>query len=112
MNLNKLKLEDIIYNTIIKNKIIGHYYTNNYISKKHDIKKIISEIVYVLKTGISWRNLRSSINYNSIYYHFKRFVDNNIFINAYINIFNLYLNKIKSINGLIIDSSFIQNKCG
>jgi hypothetical protein len=31
MNLNKLKIEDIIYDTILKNKNIGHFYTNNYI---------------------------------------------------------------------------------
>ncbi len=112
MSFNKLKLEEIIYNTIINNKNIGHYYVNNYISKKHSLHTIINEIIYVLKTGISWRNLRSSINYNSIYYHFKRFVDNNIFIDAYNDIFKLYLNKIKNINGIIIDSSFIQNKYG
>ena len=112
MNLNKLKLEDIIYNVIIKNDNIGYFYTNNHISKKHSLNDIINEIIFILKTGISWRNLRSSINYNSIYYHFKRFVNNNIFIDAYISILNLYLKKIKSINGIVIDSSFIQNKFG
>jgi transposase len=80
--------------------------------KKHSLNNIITEIIYVLKTGISWRNLRSSINYNSIYYHFKRFINNNIFIDAYNSILNLYLQKIKKINGIIIDSSFIQNKFG
>lgn len=112
MNLNKLKIEDIIYDTILKNKNMGHFYTNNYISKKHSLNDIITEIIYVLKTGISWRNLRSHINYNSIYYHFKRFVNNNIFIDAYNSILNSYLQKIKNINGIIIDSSFIQNKFG
>ena len=33
MNLNKLNIEDIIYDTILKNKNIGHFYTNNYNSK-------------------------------------------------------------------------------
>ena len=49
MNLNKLKIEDIIYDTILKNKNIGHFYTNNYISKKHSLNDIITEIIYVLK---------------------------------------------------------------
>ena len=37
MNLNKLKIENIIYNTILnlKNKNFGHFYSNNYISKNH-----------------------------------------------------------------------------
>jgi hypothetical protein len=38
MDLNKLKIEDIIYDTILKNKNIGHFYNNNYISKKTFIK--------------------------------------------------------------------------
>ena len=83
-----------------------------FISKTHSLDDIITEIIYVLKTGISWRNLRLHINYNSIYYHFKRFVNNNIFIDAYNSILNSYLQKIKKINGIIIDSSFIQNKFG
>lgn len=112
MNFKKLKIEDIIYKTIINNTNINRFYTNDYVSKKHSLTDIITEIIYILKTGISWRNLRSTINYNSIYYHFKRFIHNNIFIDAYNSILTLYLQKIKTINGIIIDSSFIQNKFG
>ena len=34
MNLNKLKIENIIYDTILKNINIGHFYTNNYAKKR------------------------------------------------------------------------------
>jgi len=111
---NKLNISIIglLKETILKNKIIGHTYINIYGNTKYSLDDILNEIIYVLKTGVSWRQLRSSINYNTLFWHFNRFVKNNIFKSAYDNLYNYYLTKIKSINGIIIDSSFVQNKLG
>ena len=49
---------------------------------------IIAEILYVLKTGISWRNIRSKINYNTLYWHYKRLTKYEIFNKVYERLLN------------------------
>lgn len=78
---------------------------------KYKIDDILDKIFFVLKTGISWRNLRSTINWKSVYFHFQRFVKNDIFKTFYLQLRNKYFSNNKT-NIQIIDSTFIMNKYG
>ncbi len=75
------------------------------------MNNILDDILYVLKTGICWRDLRSIINWQSVYFHFQRFVKFNIFKKLYSFLRNTYFKNNKS-NIQIIDSTFIMNKFG
>ena len=110
-NIN-ITINELLKNTIIENPFIGHSYAFPHFNTKYDLDLIISEILYILKTGISWRDLRSSINWSSLYFHHRKFIIHNIYKLAFDNILSLYISKIKNINGLLIDSSFFQNKFG
>jgi len=96
---------------IINDKHIGKYYVNLYPNSKYSIDDILDDILYVLKTGIAWRDLKSIVNWQSVYFHFKRFVTNNIFKKLYIELRNTYFANNKT-NIKIIDSTFIMNKYG
>jgi len=110
MKLN-LSIIDVIKQTIFKNPILLKYYSHKFPNSKHDLDFILSEIIYVLKTGISWRNLRSRINYNTLYWHFNRFVKNNIFRDSFVYLRNKYSDFNKT-DIQIIDSTFVMNKFG
>ena len=58
---------------------IGIFYKKHYPNSKYTLSNILHEILFVLKTGISWRNLRSHIHWKSIYFHFQRFVESDIY---------------------------------
>jgi hypothetical protein len=113
--INKISIIELLKLTIFKNKDIGYKYTNKHFNSIYSLDIILNEIIYILKTGISWRHLRtlnSPINWNTIYFHFNRFVKNNIFVSSYNVLLSHYLNSIKNINGILVDSSFFQNKFG
>ena len=46
---------------------------------KKDFTYYINEIFYVLKTGISWKNLRTELNNTTIFRMFQRLQAKNIF---------------------------------
>jgi len=67
MNLNFLSY---IINEINNCKAFSKSFNNyNNKLKKYDITLIINEIYYILKTGLSWRNYRGPINYNTLFYY-------------------------------------------
>jgi transposase len=84
---------------------------NKFKNSKYELDQIIDGILYVLKTGISWRDSKSCVKWNSLYFHFQRFVSFNIFKKLYIKLRSIYLYT-NTTNVFIIDSSFIQNKWG
>ena len=69
------------------------------------------DILYVLKTGIPMRSIRSHIHWNTLYHHFKDIVNRNIFGKLFSVLKRRYLSK-RLINTLIVDTSFIPNKYG
>jgi transposase len=89
---------------------------NNYKNKlkKYDLKLIINEIYYILKTGLSWRNYRGPINYNTLFYYNNKLAKERIFEKAYIKLLNDYYktNKQSKIKYQLIDTTFIRNKLG
>lgn len=106
-----LSFKEVLRKTIINDANIGRFYTSNFLHTKYKLSDIIDDIFYVLKTGISWRSLRSHINWQSVYFHFKRFVTNNIFKKFYLSLRSQYFSNNKT-EVQIIDSTFIANKYG
>ncbi len=110
MNIQESFL-DTLKLIILNHATIGVFYNKHYPNSKYTLSDILQEIFFVLQTGISWRNLRSHINWKSVYFHFQRFVLHDIFKTLYIHLRAKYLSNNKS-NIQIIDSTFIANKFG
>lgn len=102
---------EIIKTIIFNDKNLKYFYTKKFIHSKYNIDNILNDILYVLKMGVSWRNVRSSIKWQSLYWHFKRLSDNNIFKKSF-NYFRDKYMKNNNTNIQIIDSTFILNKFG
>ncbi len=92
-------------------KSIGKFYSKSFPNSKYSLEHILTDILYVLKTGIAWRDLRSTITWQTIYFHFKRFTKYNIFKQLFFKLRKLYINSSND-QILSIDSSFISNKYG
>lgn len=92
---------------ILSNKQIKRFYLLKYSHSKYSIDDIIDGILFVLKTGISWRDSRSSVDWHSLYFHFTRFVKYNIFKKTFLRLRLLFASK-NSTGIQIIDSTFIQ----
>lgn len=109
---------DIIYELkkIILNSNIKNTYIHKYPNSKYSLDLIINELIYVLNTGLSWRNLRSKINSKTLYWHFSKFVKYDIFKKLFevlrSNFYNYTGNKINDTTYLIVDSTIIWNKFG
>ena len=78
-------------------------------NSKYSVDEIIRTIIYVLKTGISFRNIASKIKWRTVYFHFNRFIKANIFERLFKRIRKKYT-KNKKLKIIMIDSSFIANK--
>ena len=72
-------IKDIIKNVIFNSKLKKSYF-EPHPNNKYSLNLIIDEFLYFIKSGVSWRMLRSSINYKTLHWHYVRFVKNNIFI--------------------------------
>ena len=103
--------KEIIKTVILNNKQINKFYLKRHSNTKYILDDILNDIIYVLKTGISWRDLRSPIHWKSVYFHFQRFIKNNIFKSLYLKLRNAYFSNHKT-DIQIIDSTFIANKYG
>lgn len=78
----KNELKNIILNTSGLNKT----YLVSHSNSRYSLDLIINELLYFFKSGVSWRMLRSPINYKTLYWHFSNFVEYNIFVKLYIPI--------------------------
>ena len=108
---------EFAFSEIIKKVIltspIKNSYTYKYHNQKYELNDIINEIIYVLKTGISWRNIRGIIKWQSIVYHFNKFRDNGIFKKSLNKLLKIYKKDIKKKNiDYLTDTSFIKNNIG
>ncbi len=110
MKIYKCVIESI-KKIIFNDSYIGKYYINKQTRSKYSLNDILIDILYVLKTGIAWRDLRSHIKWTSVYWHFKRFTKRNIFKKMFLKMRNKAIKNTQS-NILLIDTSFICNKYG
>jgi transposase len=104
-----------IFKLIIQRSVkLKHFYFKKHPNTKHCLTTILKDIFYILKTGIAWRDIRSRIKWQTLYFHYNRFVKFNIFKKLFIYLKNKHIKHIKQTNGhiQIIDSSFIMNKYG
>jgi transposase len=105
----KIELKNIILNT----EKLKDTYIKKHSNSKYSLELIISEILYFLRSGVSWRMLRSIINYKTLHWHYTLFVKYNIFVKLFNKIKSKYLNICSTeTNTLYIDSTIIYNKNG
>lgn len=110
-------IREPVYKEIIIDTILNSDLRNSFIKKhpnsNHKLDDLIDSIIYVLKSGISWRLFIGNINWNTLYQHFRRFTKYGIFITAHNKILNNYVNKNKeNLETQITDTTFILNKNG
>lgn len=106
-----IKIE--LKNMVLKTNKLKDTYIKKHSNAKYTLDTIIDEIIYFLKSGVSWRMLRSPINYKTLYWHYSMFVKYNIFFKVFNKIKKLYTNTLlDDTNTMYIDSTIIYNKNG
>ena len=102
-----------ISNTINNTNNIKDRYIKNYPNKKYELKEIISEIIYVLKSGVSWNMARTTVKPKTLYWHYSELVKHNIFERTFNKIKSKYLKLSNQTNSyVLIDTSTIYNRNG
>jgi transposase len=106
-----LKME--FKNVVLTTAKIKNTYLRTFPNSKYSLDFIIDEIIYVLQSGVSWRMLRSAINYKTLWWHYNNFVNHDVFTKLFNKVKRTYLHKfINPSNHLFIDSTIIYNKYG
>jgi transposase len=82
--------------------------------QKYSLSDYLKEILYVLKTGIAWRDIRSEIYWNSIYKTYIKLNKFKIFQISYVSLLKKYLKKSpnKKLKFIYTDTTFVPNKKG
>ena len=82
--------------------------------QKYKLDEYLTDILFVLKTGIAWRDLRSHINWNSVYKIYIKLNTFNIFSISYTSLLHKYIQRSpnKKLRYILTDTSFIPNKHG
>ena len=100
-------------NIILSTDKLKDTYLKKHSNTKYSLHQIITEILYFLKSGVSWRMLRSPINYKTLYWHYSLFIKYNIFLKLFNRVKKLYLNlHLSETHTMYIDSTIIYNKNG
>jgi transposase len=109
----EIDIKNELKNIILNTHILKNTYLKKHSNTKYSLELIINEILYMLKSGVSWRLLRSPINYKTLHWHYSQFVKYNIFGKVFNKIKTQYLNSSsKKTDMLYIDSTIIYNKNG
>lgn len=104
---------NIIIKIIKSKKELYKSFDMSNVHQKHSLFDYLSNILYVLRTGISWRDIPSDICWNSVYKAFIKINKYKIFEYSYCSLLKKYSNKNKrSFKYLLTDTSFIPNKKG
>lgn len=90
------KKNNIIIKVIIKyvksKPNIYKHFDFSYHTQLYTLYELLEDILYVLKTGISWRNLRSHIYWNTFYKAHDKLNKFKVFKLSYYSNINLYMN--------------------
>ena len=96
-------------NDFLKSKF---YHSNN----KYNIDDLLKSIIYILKTGVSYRNVykfNEKINWNTIYKFHCKLIKYNIIEDTYIKCTTKYLNELNKHTSILhTDTTFVCNKLG
>lgn len=90
-------------------------YNFTYRTQKYKLDDILTDIVYIMKTGISYRNLRSAIKWQTVYKVWRKLVKHKVFEFTYAELLRKYLKKgslNKKLKLISTDTTFIMNKNG
>jgi len=110
--------EDNLFIQTTYDYVMTHFpnkYNYSNIHQIYDLRTIIQEILYLLKTGTSYNNYRGPIKAKALSTHVIFFANNDIFIHVYKILYDRYdnLTKHKVYNKhLSIDTSIIPNRNG
>ena len=99
----------IISSVVSGTEDLVNSYNFFYPNQKYKLSDIITEILHVLQTGISWNQLRSNINSRSLQWHFHKFVRYDILKKSFDVLLKQYLLKNNNCKYYSIDSTFIKN---
>jgi transposase len=86
-----------------------------YRTQKYKLSDILTDIIYIMKTGISYRNLRSVIKWQTVYKVYRKLVKHKVFELTYAELLRKYLKKgslNKKLKLVSTDTTFIMNKNG
>jgi transposase len=100
-----------LINIILNNSNLNSTFTIIHPNTKFSLSSLIDEILYVLKSGVSWRNLRSPIPFKTVFYHFNCFSKERIFHKLFSKLKTIYLKSQKP-HTFLVDSTSIYNKFG
>ena len=96
---------------ILNTQALANTFLTHHPNSKYSLDIIIRELLFVLKSGVSWRNVRSPINYKTLFWHFNNFSKHHVFSRLFQKIKLLYLKKHLP-STFLIDSTPIGNKFG
>ncbi len=107
-------IKQSLHSLIMNTKELSRTFSIKHPNSKYHLSTIIDDILYVLKTGISWRNLRSSINWHTVLHYYNLFVKFNIFEKLFKLFRKRYIHSFLSDSNvtLLIDSTIIYNRYG
>ena len=108
------KLKNIICKHVLNNCNIKKHFNFSYKTQKHNISKIISVILTILKTGMTYKDAEDiyNISHSTIYNTFKRLQKFNVFESTYIQLLQKYITKSpnKKLKYRLTDTTNIYNK--
>ena len=81
-----VSFSEILKKIILSDSKMKYLYTNKFPHSKYSLDNILKEILYVLKTGLSWREIRSPIKWETIYWHFNRLSSRGIFKKLFLHL--------------------------
>lgn len=89
-------------------------YNFHNVHQKYSAKNIIIEVIYILKTGVSYGNYRGYVNAKTLNKHVLFLADHNVFDIVYNNLYKKYIkhNQYSKLKYLSVDSSVLLNKNG
>lgn len=114
MKTNPTLAIKLLVKHIKSNQILYKSFNFSHKQQKYSLSEYLIDILYVLKTGIAWRDLRSHINWNSVYKVFIKLNSFKIFEISYGILLNKYFKKSSKykLKYISSDTSFIPNKKG
>jgi hypothetical protein len=87
----------------------------SYKTQKYTLNEILIDIVYIMRTGISYRDLRSHLKWQTVYKVYRKLVLNKVFEMTYKDLLKKYYKRgglSKKLRYISTDTTFIANKNG
>lgn len=115
MHTTKIDITSEMKDVILRTQDLKNTFIKTHPNTKYKLETIINEILYFLKAGMSWRLLRSPINYKTLHYHYCNFVKYNIFDKLLNQIKTKYLEQYITNENQItcyMDTTNVTNKFG